>query len=376
MNSGRSFRHRVAVKEVPVVTMGEVIRVLESDFNEKKDAKMTSQEDLQFLKIMEEGIRRAENGHYEMPLPFKERPLLPDNRSTALTRLEHLKQRFLRDVKYKEDYIKFMNQILSRGDAEEAPAVDQDKDVNWYIPHYGVYQKNKIRVVFDCSAKCNGTSLNDHLLSGPDLTNNLIGVLCRFRRYPYAITCDVEKMFHQFVVRKEDRDYLRFLWWLNGDVSQDPKEYRMKMYLLGATSSPGCASYAFKYMANQEKEVYPAAAQFISHDFCVDDGLASVETVEQAKSLIQGAREICKRGSLRLHKFVSNDRSVLDSVPKSERAADINLDLPSEQLPIERVLGVQWSVELDYFGFSIVLKDQPLTRRGLLSTVASVYDPL
>ena len=52
------------------------------------------------------------------------------------------------------------------------------------------------------------------------------------------------------------------------------------------------------------------------------------------------------------------------------------LDLPSEQLPIERVLSVHWSVELDCFGFSIVLKDQPLTRRGVLSTVASVYDPL
>ena len=62
MDSGRSFCHRVAVKEVPVVTMGEVIRVLESDFNEKKDAKMTSQEDLRFLKIMEEGIKRADNG--------------------------------------------------------------------------------------------------------------------------------------------------------------------------------------------------------------------------------------------------------------------------------------------------------------------------
>ena len=31
---------------------------------------------------------------------------------------------------------------------------------------------------------------------------------------------------------------------------------------------------------------------------------------------------------------------------------------------------------LDCFGFSIVLKDQPLTRRGVLATVASVYDPL
>ena len=107
-----------------------------------------------------------------------------------------------------------MNEVLSRGDAEEARTLDHEKDVKWYIPHHGVYRpkKNKIRVVFDCSVKFKGTSLNDHLLSGPDLTNNLIGVLCRF-----TITCGLEKMFHQFVVCKEDRDYLRFLWWPNGD---------------------------------------------------------------------------------------------------------------------------------------------------------------
>ena len=125
-------------------------------------------------------------------------------------------------------------------------------------------------------------------------------------------------------------------------------------------------------MANDKRKAYPIAVQFISHDFYVDDRLASLESVEEAVDLVQGAREICKKGGLRLHKFVSNDYSVIESIPESERAVDSILDLPSEQLPIERVLGVQWSV----VGFSIVLKDQPLTRRGVLSTVASVYDPL
>ena len=271
--SGRSFCQRVAVRELPAVTMNDIIRILESDFKESKNDMKTSQEDLQFLKIMEEGIRKTENGHCEMPLPFKERPLLPDNSSMAMTRLEHLKRKFLKDSKYKEDYIKFMNEVFSRGDAEEAPVFAQNDRVKWYIPHHGVYhpKENKIRVVFDCSARFKGTSLNDHLLSGPDLTNNLTGVLCRFRRYPYAITCDVEKMFHQFVVSETDRDYLRFLWWPNGDIKPEPKEYRMKVHLFGATSSPGCASYGFKYIANEEKEAYPSAARFITHDFYVDD---------------------------------------------------------------------------------------------------------
>ena len=286
IKSGRSSCHKVAVKELPAVTMSDIVGILESDFKENRDDKKTSQEDLQFLTIMEEGIRKAENGHYEMPLPFKKRPQLPGNRSMALTRLEGLKRKFQKDSKYKEDYVRFMNEVLSRGDAEEAPALAEEEGEKWYIPHHGVYhpKKNKIRVVFDCSARFKGTSLNDHLLSGPDLTNNLTGVLCRFRRYPYAVTCDVEKMFHQFTVCQDDRDYLRFLWWPNGDVTKKPKEFRMRVHLFGATSSPGCASYGFKHMASQEKEEYPSAAQFITHDFYVDDGLSSVESAEEAKN--------------------------------------------------------------------------------------------
>lgn len=61
------------------------------------------------------------------------------------------------------------------------PKVSKGKSGNvWYIHHQGIYhptKPNKIRVVFDCSAKYDGTALNDHLLAGQDLTNGLTGVL-------------------------------------------------------------------------------------------------------------------------------------------------------------------------------------------------------
>lgn len=119
-------------------------------------------------------------------------------------------------------------------------------------------QKKKIRVVFDCSAKYEGTALNDHLLAGPDLTNGLTGVLCRFCKHSIALICDVEKMFHRFHVSPEDRDYLRFLWWEGGDTKAKPKEYRMRVHLFGAASSPGCADYGMKYLASQKEKDYPA----------------------------------------------------------------------------------------------------------------------
>ncbi|XP_061563140.1 uncharacterized protein LOC133418464 [Cololabis saira] len=137
-----------------------------------------------------------------MPLPFRERPQLPNNKHLATVRLRHLKGKMDKNPKYKKDYVQFMVNVFKDGDAEEVHATPKDGNT-WYIPHHGVYhprKPEKIRVVFDCSAKYEGTSLNDHLLTGPDLTNTLTGVLCRFRQYPIAINCDVEKMFHRFPV--------------------------------------------------------------------------------------------------------------------------------------------------------------------------------
>lgn len=45
-------------------------------------------------------------------------------------------------------------------------------------------------------------------------------------------------------------------------------------------------------------------------------------------------------------------------------------------MPLERALGIQRQKDLDCFQFKIKLQQQPATRRGILSTVASVYDPL
>ena len=67
----------------------------------------------------------------------------------------------------------------------------------------------------------------------------------------------------------------------------------------------------------------------------------------------------------------------METIPYSERAKDIkDLDLSFDDLPIERALGIQWCVESDSFQFRLQLKEQTMTRRGILSTVASVYDPL
>ncbi|KAL8567648.1 hypothetical protein ACOMHN_054460 [Nucella lapillus] len=113
-------------------------------------------------------------------------------------------------------------------------------------------------------------------------------------------------MYHQFHVSPRHHDYLRFLWWPNGDLSQSPVEYRMRVHLFGAASSPGCANYAFKQLARDEAKMSEELSRFIHRDFYVDHGLSSCQTEMKAIHLIKGARAICEKGNLRLHKIASN----------------------------------------------------------------------
>ena len=376
-----TFVHRTKVKEV---LPEEVIQALSMDFQERKPIKehVVSQEDKKFVQIMEQGVHQTSDGFYELPLPFRDRPKLPDNRLMAEKRLMNLKKKFQKDDKYQRDYKEFIQKIIQNEEAEEVPAEEIHKEdgSRWYIPHHGVYhpkKPDKIRVVFDCSARCYDTALNDHLLQGPDYMNNLTGVLSRFRKESIAVTCDIERMFHRFKVNVEDRDYLRFLWWPDGDTSKPVKVYRMKVHIFGAKSSPACANFALKQLAkDNQSETSDMVYNFITRDFYVDDGLHSSSTVEEAVELSQGAREVCQKGNIRLHKFASNSREVMEAIPMSERSKNMeNRDL-AWNLPVERTLGVEWNLELDNFQFCIALKESPVTRRSILSSVASVYDPL
>ncbi|XP_051816280.1 uncharacterized protein LOC127537608 [Acanthochromis polyacanthus] len=381
LNNEVRYIYRTQVKEL--VTPPDVLKALESDFNERgTEEAHFSQEDLRFISIMEEGITIKADGHCEMPLPFKkDKPSLSDNRKCAEHRLKCLKRRFEKDKQYHKDYVSFMNETIARGDAEKVSKEDIDKSPAWYIPHHGVYhpqKPGKIRVVFDCSAKFEGVSLNDHLLSGPELTNNLVGVLCRFRKGPVAVMCDIERMFHQFHVRAEDQDYLRFLWWDDGDFQSQPSIYRMRVHLFGAASSPGCANYGLRHIAAQGRGRFSEATiRFIERNFYVDDGLISVSTDEEAIQLISEARQLCSTGKLHIHKFISNRKEVLASLPREECVETVrHQDLALNESQIERALGVKWCVSSDQFLFRVTVNEHPLSRRGILSTVASIYDPL
>ena len=74
---------------------------------------------------------------------------------------------------------------------------------------------------------------------------------------------------------------------------------------------------------------------------------------------------------------MSNSKDVIRRIPESDKADGVKeLDLDLDSLPLERALGVQWFIESDCFQFNIILRDKPCTRRGILPTTSSIFDPL
>ena len=362
------------------VLQQQIHNMWNAEFNDcPSQIKSMSVEDKRALQIMESTVT-LEKDHYMVDLPFRDKSIsLPNNRPLAYFRLNHLRKKLEKDEELRKKYKQQIEEYISKGYASEATPVSRADKV-WYLPHHAVtsiHKPGKVRVVFDCAAKYRNVSLNSSLLQGPDLVNNLVGVLIRFRQEPVALVADIEGMFHQVRVPPKDRDFLRFLWWQDGDIFKPVREYHMNVHLFGATSSPSCTALCLRRCAKDNEAKYsPETIKTIERNFYVDDLLKSVPSAKQGIELANQLTDVLEKGGFKLRKWASNSREVLSSIPNSNRApklASLDFDNVSEA---ERALGVSWEIQNDTFTFQIKQDNKPFTRRGLLSVVASLYDPL
>ncbi|CAI2732197.1 unnamed protein product [Schistosoma spindalis] len=363
----------------------DILRDIERLYNhEFEDADVFrneySVEDKRALEIVNNSFR-LEGGHFQVGLLWKyDKPRLPNNLELAERRLECLRKRFMKDNSLLEKYQAVMNKHLSKGYIIEASKEGFDRDaVCWYIPHHPVInpkKPGKLRIVFDCAAVYQGCSLNDQLLRGPNTVNSLIGILLRFRLGNVALAADIEEMFLQVKIPRQDRGAFRLLWWEDGDIRQRAKEYCLTVHPFGAVSSPFCANFALRKSVDIfGKELNKNVREVVDKSFYVDDYLASIDNVQDAIELAKALGLLLRKGGFRLTKWISNCLQVLESIDPDERAEAVR-EIDFERLPTERTLGLFWNTIVDAFEFKVRVPKRPLTRRGILSSVASLYDPL
>ena len=251
----------------------------------------------------------------------------------------------------------------------------------WYLIHHPVRHKvkKKLRVVFDCSRKFKDISLNDTLLQGPDLLNNLVGVLLRLREYPIAFVADIEQMFLQIKVPQSHSDFMRILWWKHGDLEHKPGHYRLTCHTFGAISSPSIANFAVKMAADLAEGDSDAAKRTLANGAYMDDVLCSSKSVKKAYDTHVAMDKAAGAVGFNLRGIMSNSRELLSMLPTDILSSQCkDLDISNDSLPQDRVLGVVWKADTDSFSFKLNIPELgPFTsKRMLLSALSSLYDPL
>ncbi|XP_045027087.1 uncharacterized protein LOC123470617 [Daphnia magna] len=195
---------------------------------------------------------------YEVGLTWLSEDIaLPDNYNSALRRLFSIKKKFFHNSNFAERYKAVIDDYVANGFAR--PLKESELKVtfgrNWYLPHLGVVnprKPEKVRVVFDASAQFQGVALNEVLLKGPNLINDIGATLLLFRQKSVSLSGDIQQMFLQVGVKKEDRFALQFLWRSPGS-RKNPTVYEMQRQIFGSVSSPFICSQLLRHIVTDDR---------------------------------------------------------------------------------------------------------------------------
>ena len=244
-------------------------------------------EDAECERIYCNTYTRDKAGRYCVALPFvSEGPELGDSYQTALRRYQALERKLGADPALRLEYSKFMQDYLDCGHMSQ---VEADHKGKYYIPHHAVLKPqnttSKVRIVYDASAKTsNDKSLNDLLLIGPKLQQDIRGLLLRFRTFPIVLIADIKQMYRQINMDESHCDFQRILY--RFDTNAPIQEYRLNTVTYGVSSSPFLAIRTLQQLASDEKQNFPIASEIVAKDTYVDDIVTGCCSIDDAQVYI------------------------------------------------------------------------------------------
>ncbi|XP_071580298.1 uncharacterized protein, partial [Temnothorax nylanderi] len=317
-------------------------------------------------------------GRYIVRLPFKNGPpRVGDTFRKASFLYSNMERRLARKPEIAAQYHDFLREYESMGHMESVRADERPPYPPIYIPHHFVLRESstttKLRVVFYASSESTDkTSLNDFLMAGPNLQQDIAAIILRWRLFRYVYMADIAKMFRQILVHRDDADYQRILW--RPPDSLLIRLYRLLTVTYGQKPSPFLAQRSLIQLARDEGKDFPDAVNIIEESTYVDDVLFGADDLlsllEKRKQLVG----IMNRGCFPLRKWAANSAELLTDIPEDQRESS---DYPINHDDTLKVLGLSWSPRDDSFRFVISPYAVTVhTKRSVLSFIAKLYDPL
>ncbi|XP_055615030.1 uncharacterized protein LOC129761337 [Toxorhynchites rutilus septentrionalis] len=226
---------------------------------------------------------RDPNGRFVVAFPKRESTFskLGSSKEIATRRFLSLERRLLANPALKDNYSAFIREYAELGDDSIT---------------------TKLRVVFDASCPTNtGVSLNDTLMVGPQIQDDLVAILLRFRFPQYAIISDIENMYRQIRMSLLDQQLLLILW--RESPLEPIKTYRLTTVTYGTSSAPYLATKCLQQLSEIGSKSHPVAAAVMGKDFYMDDLLTGTNTAEEGQALIQQLLQLTQSAGLQLHDF-------------------------------------------------------------------------
>ncbi|XP_049294183.1 uncharacterized protein LOC125769492 [Anopheles funestus] len=306
---------------------------------------------------------RDASGRYVVRLPQNTNPsiVLGVSKAIADRRLLAVERRLRSNPTMKEEYSSFMKSysfigMWRLGHMKRLTDPVDDSCEHYYLPHHAVVKETstttKVRVVFDASCKSSsGYSLNDRLLVGPVIQDDLFTIIVRFRSRAIALSADVEKMYRQIRHDEDDHRYLRIRY--REDPTQPIQTFELQTVTYGTASAPFLATRTLKQIAYDHQTLYPRAVNAVIHDFYVDDLLTGTEEVLDAIEMRKQISEMLNSAGFSLKKWASNMPEALKGVPPGDLANNSTHEWKDPQSV--STLGHVWEPAVDMLRFRIDL---------------------
>ncbi|XP_037930931.1 uncharacterized protein LOC119665760 [Teleopsis dalmanni] len=296
--------------------------------------------------------------------------------NAAKRRLLSLERRLSRDRSTRDAYNAFMDEYLSLGHMTIVEEADMDK-IKYFAPHQYVLRPDststKLRVVFDCSCKTDsGLSLNEVMMKGPLVQDDLLSIILRFRCYKYAITADVTKIYRQAWVTDDDANYQTIFWRSSSD--ENIKAYRLRTITYGTTSAPYLATRCLKQLSEDYIDKYPIGSRKVLSDFYMDDLINGSNDENEIFEIYNQESAIINSAKFKLRKWFSNSEKFLNFVPEADKEKTLRMN--DEE--IIKTLGIIWAPVGDTFRYVWLDFDssKAVTKRIVLSELSKLFDPL
>ena len=334
--------------------------------------------------------KRTEDGRCIVSLPFREnKASLGSNDKLAYSCLKSFLKRNRNKPELLAAVDKEIKKLIDSGSVELAEPKRQGEQA-YYLPLLVVAKKSlspsaetRVRVVKDGGTRSQDeASLNDCLEKGPNCLPDIISTLLNFRRRSIAIVCDVEKAFHQLVIKKKHRTFLRFYWATGIAANPDApiKQYWGAVLDFGLIFSPWLYCAAVKHHLDTEIKERPEREKLLKEvqkSCYMDDVQRAADSLSEAKQAVNWIVESFAAGKFPLNKWATNCGELGEFIRSSQH--------PGTQVATDedtyKFLGVPWKLEEDALhieagkAMELLLSGVP-TKRRLLKGLSQLFDPL